>query len=75
MNYLLFESIDLLINNSFCYNYDFSAANNSPLVNEYSVFTSSRFVVLATRREAYFAVAKSPRLRKIIISRRKIINQ
>ena len=60
VNYEIIFSIDLLHNNLFCYNYDFSAANNSPLVNEYAVFTSSRFVVFA---------------RKIIISLRKVIMQ
>ena len=53
-------TIDLLHNNPFYSNYDFSAANNSSLVNEYHIFTSSRFVVFA---------------RKIIISLRKIIVQ
>ena len=39
------------------------------------ILTSSRFVVFAARREAYFAAAKSLRLRKIMISLRKVIVQ
>lgn len=51
---------DLLRNNSSYCNYEFTAASNSPFVDEYAVFTSSGFIVFA---------------RKFIISLRKIITQ
>ncbi|MCR4330476.1 MAG: hypothetical protein NUV49_01185, partial [Patescibacteria group bacterium] len=49
-----------LRNNLFYCDDEFPATNNSSLVNEYAVFTSSRFVIFA---------------RKFIISLRKIIAQ